>query len=96
MKKQPKNKPNSTQKQTKYNAPYFWWRVEWVEYMDSIQSNPERLNFARSVAEYGLFGNEPYCLTCEDLDYFNDVVRPDLDGQRKRLKEGKKLWNKRK
>lgn len=92
MKKQPKNNSNSTQSQPNFNAPFFWWRAEWVEYMDGIQSNTEKLNFARSIAEYGLFGKEPYRLSCEDLEYFNEVVRPDLDVQRKRLKEGKKPW----
>lgn len=70
-----------------FNAPFFWWRADWVEYMDGIQSNPEKLNFARSIAEYGLFGKEPYRLSCEDLEYFNEVIRPDLDEQRKRMED---------
>lgn len=73
------------------NNPYFLWRVEWVRYFDGIQSEIEKLNFARSIAVYGLYGKDANLLCGEDLDYFNEVIRPDLDEQRKRLKEGKKI-----
>lgn len=87
MKRQSKNNLNRPE----YKPPKFWWLREWVEYMDEITSVPEALNFARSVANYGLFGDEPYRLTGDELEYFNEAVRPVLDEQRKCIKEGK-IW----
>lgn len=70
-----------------YKEPCFQWRREWYEYMEEhILSTPEKLNFYRSVAAYGLYGKDLNLLCCEDADYFNTIIKPDLDRQRKRLK----------
>lgn len=91
-----KNNPKTTQIEPGYETPKFWWLREWVEYLDEITSVTEQLNFARSIANYGLFGDEPYRLTGEELEYFNEAVRPVLDEQRKCIKEGKRWRPKRK
>lgn len=81
----------SNKRKITITEPYFWWRVEWYHYLKSISANPERLALAEAIADYGLNGTEPTQLCCEDLDYFNEVIRPDLDKQRKQLKNGKKI-----
>lgn len=43
------------------------------------------VNFANSIAEYGLLGREPTRIQGGQLEYFNRVIRPDLDNQRKRI-----------
>lgn len=78
----------------KAKEPYFWWRKEWYEYMKQITSTVEAVNFARTVAVYGLYGKDANLLCGDDLCYFNEVVRPDLDKQRKKMRN--KQWKKQK
>lgn len=72
-----------------YTYEKFRWLIEWLEYSEKLPQ-PEQYEFYGAVSKYGLYEIEP-TLKGAVLDYFNVNVRPELDKQHKRLKEGKKL-----
>lgn len=70
---------------SKAQIPYFWWCKDWYLFMVRITGVEQVVNFANSIAEYGLFGREPTRIQGGQLEYFDRVIRPDLDNQRKRI-----------
>lgn len=76
------------EKQSKY--PKMRFRKDWLEYIQrDTEANGNAL--MRAICEYGLYEIEPKELTPEQWEYFNAEIRPDLDRQHKRRKEGKRL-----
>lgn len=72
-----------------YTYEKFRWFVEWLEYSEKLPRT-EQYEFYGAVSKYGLYEIEP-TLKGAVLLYFNANVRPELDKQHKRLREGKKL-----
>lgn len=75
---------------------YFTFKSEWMRFAQTITTIEERFNFYDSVANYGLLADEPIGLNTRALDYFNDVVRPDIDrqkGKRRRRRTPKQTTN---
>ena len=69
----------------------FRWFAEWVEYCKTLYDDSEQLAFHEAIAKYGLECEEPIRITGAALEYFNMKVRPELDRQHKRMREGKRL-----
>lgn len=72
------------------NAPKFRWHAKWMEYSQSIPQD-RQLTLFNAITRYGLYEIEPTDLTGETARYFAEEIRPELDRQHKRRKEGKPL-----
>lgn len=70
--------------------PKFRWFRTWVEYADSICNIQEATSFYDSIATYGLYKYEPTITNPEHLKYFNDVIRPELDSQHRKMDKAKR------
>lgn len=68
----------------------FDWLPEWVEYAETIPPIDPALCFYKAVIRYGLDCIEPEELRAEDLQYFNEKVRPELDRQHHKMDKRKK------
>lgn len=64
----------------------FRYRKQWVDY--SIALHEECGRFMRAIVRYGLYEQEPTGLSDAANEYFNGVVRPDLDRQHTKMKKG--------
>lgn len=65
----------------KYKYPYFWMQKEWTEYNKTLGNPSEEVALYMAIAEYGLNETEPRNLTPRTMDYFNNVIRAELDAQ---------------
>lgn len=76
----------------KANKPFekFLWKLEWLKYAASMPRDDEQA-FNWAVIRYGLCVAEPTELRGEALAYFNSEIRPDIDRQHKRMREGKAI-----
>lgn len=83
-----KSRPTNRQRQI---FPKFRFAVEWLEYIENIADEDEQLKMFAAVSDYGINANAPNGLTPCNEDYFNREIRPDLDRQHKRFKEGKSI-----
>lgn len=98
-----KSNPTNRQKQAAAPDPLEWMKKakypkmhilpEWMEQINKMPRNEgNALLFA--AAGYGIREIEPTTegyLTPEALEYFNRVIRPELDRQHRRFNEGKKI-----
>lgn len=73
-----------------YTYKKFRWFIEWLEYSETLPKDIQPV-FSRAISTYGLFAIEPTDLQGDALNYFNEKIRPELNRQHKRLREGKKL-----
>ena len=69
--------------------PKFRIRKQWVDFANMLRD--ENGKFIRAIVRYGLNEEETTELSPQALEYFNGVVRPDLDRQHNRMKKGQKL-----
>ena len=60
---------------------HFIWLRKWDGFLRSIKDTAEFVTMFDAIALYGLEGKEPAGLSGRNLEYFNSVVRPDLDRQ---------------
>ncbi len=63
---------------------------EWLDYIDRL-SKEAQPGLMYYIFAYGFHETEPDELTPEAQEYFNRVIRPELDRQHKRLNEGKRI-----
>ncbi len=63
----------------------FLWLPEWAKYGKTVPPVTPALNFYMAIAKYGLDCIEPKGLRDEDLKYFNEFVRPELDRQHREM-----------
>lgn len=79
-----------------YTYEKFRYMPEWAEYNINIKDDKRRLAMAELIMFYGCCdvdedGLNLYRVQEEDMKYFNEVIRPELDRQHKRLREGKEI-----
>lgn len=82
------DRPGKTVRQTDkiQRYPKFRFRQQWLDYATALHDECGR--FLRAVVRYGLYEELPKTLSVLALEYFNGVVRPDLDRQHDRMKKG--------
>lgn len=73
-----------------YDTVVMVFKQEWAEFIQTMPYD-EGSRFAFKIMQYGAEEIEPTDLTPEERSYFEAVVRPELDRQIKRKKEGKPL-----
>lgn len=61
----------------------FNFYAEWVKFGDTLQDTQERFDYYHAISMYGAYNEEPKNLRGETLAYFNSIVRPMMDRQRK-------------
>lgn len=66
--------------------PKFRFRQQWLDYATMLHGECGR--FLRAVVRYGLYEESPGYLSASAFEYFDGVVRPDLDRQHDRMKKG--------
>lgn len=69
--------------------PKFRFRKQWFDYSNHLRG--ECGKFIRAIVRYGLNEEEATELSSQALEYFNGVVRPDLDRQHDRMKKGQRI-----
>lgn len=74
-----------------YDTVVMVFKREWAEFIQKTMPYDEGSRFAFKIMQYGAEEIEPTDLTPEERSYFEAVVRPELDRQIKRKKEGKPL-----
>lgn len=74
----------------RYAYEKFRWFIAWLEF-DNTLPKEEQFPFRWAIIKYGLYEIEPADIQGPALDYFNEVIRPELDRQHKQLKEGKEI-----
>lgn len=72
------------------NYPKFRVVPEWLEFMGNMNKE-DRGKMFDAIMIYGCFELEPTNLDGDLLEYFNKEIRPELDRQHKRLREGKEI-----
>lgn len=61
--------------------PEYEFKSEWVKFIDCLNGNLNNIGlFFKAVNVYAFYGDEPE-LSPEISDFFNTVVRPELDRQ---------------
>lgn len=76
--------------------PEYEFRTEWVKFLDTLNGKPEDvLLFFNAVNNYA-FWEEETELPPEISDYFNTVIRPELDRQHRKFNRKKSKRNGRK
>lgn len=65
--------------------PKFLWLPIWVIYTESICNPQDEFLIHEAIARYGLYCEEPNITNPEHLKYFNDVIRPELDRQHRKM-----------
>ena len=70
--------------------PKFRWFGAWVEYADSICNDHDQYLMHEAIARYGLYKEEPTITNPEDLQYFNNVIRPNIDAQHRKMDKAKR------
>lgn len=75
-----------------FKYPKFLFLSEWAKFGDKLASGEDRLMFYRAVCNYGLNEAEPE-LTHVIADFFNTVVRPELDRQHRMFNRRKTRRN---
>lgn len=77
-----------------FKADYFSFAVSWLEEVDKLPDETEKRKAFEAIMLYGLDGivKTTVCFA----EYFDTVIRPDLDRQRRRQEEKQKRKAKRK
>jgi hypothetical protein len=75
--------------------PYIKILPEWITYAEQSKARAaakkQRYSVLLAIIEYGAVCREPEGLPEDELEWFNRVVRPEIDRQHKRMEEGRKL-----
>lgn len=79
------NRSKSTDKESRFRFLSYWF-----DFLNKLP-NKEHLALFDAISRYGLYGIEPLNLNGDILQYFNKEIRPELNRQRKRRNEGKRL-----
>lgn len=74
-----------------YTYPKFRFMPEWAKYIRDIKEPERRYAMFDAVTKYGCYDIEDIGIEGADLEYFNKEVRPELDRQHKRMREGKRI-----
>lgn len=65
--------------------PEYEFKSDWVKFIDSLNGDIDNIGlFFKAVNGYGFYGDEPE-LSPEISDFFNTVVRPDIDRQHRKF-----------
>ena len=69
--------------------PKFRFMGSWLDYSNTLHNDSGR--FLRAIVRYGLYEEEPDGLSPCALEFFNGIVRPELDRQHSRIKKGLRI-----